>query len=123
MRLILAAFALVLFVIYVWLLLHALLRPANAPADRAKLAMLVGEAVMVTALARVAVPWSEITGWLWVVGAGAVGAGTALAVARWRALPWLAAASPWRRRLRGTVAAAYVAVLAAITGGIMVTFI
>ncbi|MFY1598399.1 hypothetical protein [Micromonospora sp. WMMD737] len=40
--------------------------------------------------------WSVIPGWPWPVGAGLSAAGIVLAAYRWRGLPALAGAPPWR---------------------------
>ncbi|MGC4894629.1 serine hydrolase domain-containing protein [Micromonospora sp. DT31] len=41
--------------------------------------------------------WSVVPGWLWPLGAALAGAAVVPAVKRWRGLPLVAGASPWRR--------------------------
>ncbi|SCL51433.1 serine hydrolase domain-containing protein [Micromonospora peucetia] len=65
--------------------------------DRLTLAPAVAWAVLYLGLGHRLGDWSMVPGWLWPVGAGLSAAGIALATYRWRGLPPLAGAPPWRR--------------------------
>ncbi len=98
---------------YLWVLFAGVLGVGSLGAtDRLKLVTLVLETLVMLLLAQVLVPWTPTLGLVWVAGVGAVGAGVVLAVRRGRTLPWFAAASPGRLRLRRLTAPPYAAVLA-----------
>lgn len=102
---------------YLWLLwATALGRRALTPQDRYKLLDLVLEACLALLVARILVPWTPLTSWLWVLGVAAMGGGAGLAVWRSRGLPWVAAPAPAQRRRRRVTAPVYAVVLAVLVG-------
>jgi hypothetical protein len=104
----------VLLAAYVLVLVRSVWGDGHRPADGAKLAMQVGEAVLMLIVARVTVPWDERTGWLWVLALAVVGAATAATAPVWRILPWVSGASSGRRAVRLVTTAAYLVGLAAV---------
>ncbi|MFI2712064.1 serine hydrolase domain-containing protein [Micromonospora sp. NPDC018662] len=51
--------------------------------------------------------WSVVPAWIWPLGAALTGVATALAARRWRGLPLVAGAPPWRRWTGAVLSAAF----------------
>ncbi|MFG1775951.1 serine hydrolase domain-containing protein [Micromonospora sp. NPDC049048] len=89
----------------------SLLGAVRRAPDRLTLAPAVAWAVLYLGLGHRLGNWSVVPGWLWTLGVGLSAAGTVLAAYRWRGLPPLAGAPPWRR-LASAAFSALLAVLA-----------
>ncbi|WBB72559.1 serine hydrolase [Micromonospora sp. WMMD1128] len=81
--------------------------------DRLTLLSAAVWAVLYLALGHRLGDWSIVPGWLWPLGAALTGVAAALAVRRWRGLPAVAGAPPWRRWTGVALSAAF-ATLAAV---------
>ncbi|KAB1128716.1 beta-lactamase family protein [Micromonospora sp. AMSO12t] len=89
----------------------SLLGTTRRAPDRLTLAPAVAWAVLYPALGHRLGDWSMVPGWLWPLGAGVSAAGIVLAAYRWRGLPSLGGAPPWRR-LTSAAFSALLAILA-----------
>ncbi|MCL7458554.1 hypothetical protein ACIBVK_10850 [Micromonospora echinofusca] len=87
----------------------SLLGAVRRAPDRLTLAPAVAWAVLYLGLGHRLGNWSVVPGRLWPLGVGLPAAGIVLAAYRWRGLPPLAGAPPWRR----LTSAAFSALLAA----------
>ncbi|RLK23317.1 CubicO group peptidase (beta-lactamase class C family) [Micromonospora sp. M71_S20] len=92
----------------------SLLGATRRAPDRLTLAPAVAWAVLYLALGHRLGDWSVVPGWFWPVGAGLSAAGIVLAAYRWRGLPPLAGAPPWRRLTSATFSALLAALALAI---------
>ncbi|MBQ1074872.1 beta-lactamase family protein [Micromonospora sp. C31] len=91
----------------------SLLGATRRAPDRLTLATAVAWAVLYLGLGHRLGNWSVVPGWLWSIGAGLSATGIVLAAYRWRGLPPLAGAPPWRR-LTSVAFSALLAILAVV---------
>lgn len=91
----------------------SLLTTARRAPDRLTLAPAAAWAALYLGLGHRLGDWTVVPAWLWPVGVGLAAGGIALAACRWRGLPSLAGAPPWRR-LTGTAVSAAFAILAGV---------
>lgn len=109
------AFITVLTVVYLGLLHRAASDGAGAARHRTQLLSRAAEATLMVAIARIAIPYTAVTGWLWVVSVALLAAGIARAALRARGLAADEPAEPrWRSAGRATYAIAMLVLTAIV---------
>lgn len=94
------------------------------PADRMAVLAIVGEALVVLAVARVFVDWTVVPALLWPVVCVALGVGCAAVLARcWAPLRWVRGDTSPQRTVRGALMAPYLAILLLVPGYVVVTLV
>ncbi|SCG61270.1 serine hydrolase domain-containing protein [Micromonospora humi] len=92
----------------------SLLGTARRGADRLSVLSAAGWAVLYLGLGHRLGDWSVVPGWIWPLGAALTGVAVALAARRWRDLPVVAGAPPWRRWTGAALSAAFAALAVAV---------